>query len=962
MKRYTLFFYIYLTMNVVCYAQNKYPLAVSEYKLDNGFTIWINEDHTQPKVFGAVVVNAGSKDCPNTGIAHYFEHIMFKGTEKIGTTDYNAEKVYLDSIQQKYDELAGEKDEVKRKAIQKEINQLTINSAAYVIPNEFNRLITLYGGTDLNAFTSYDMTVYHNVFSPQYLRQWAELNSERLLNPVFRMFQSELETVYEEKNMRSDALGAKALEKGMERYFMPHPYAYPIIGSTEYLKNPRLSEMEKFFKDYYVAGNMCLILSGDIHSQEVMPVLEKAFGRIRPGYAPRFSAATPPSFHGQERFNVKIPIPIVKLSAEAWRGVPANDPDELPLQIACKLLSNDNQTGYIDKLMSDSKIMAGGVENGGMDHAGFLAAYVVPKILLQSNSKACKLINAQIERIKKGDFSEETFNDIKLGIKRNYELQLEDVSQRTFAMFSLFTQGRSWNDYLENLKRIDGLNKQDIIAIANKYFTDDYLFLKKKTGKYPKDRLQKPGFAPIIPKNAEAQSAYAQQLSQMPVNEMAPRYLDFEKDAHTYQLTPYVNLYCSPNPVNDIFTIKLNFGKGILESNMAEPVSNYLNLLGTDSLSFEQFKEKLQQLGSTMAFSANNNAFILEVKGFDENLEPTLKNVGEFMKGVKGDKKKLKQVVDAQKITNKALIKDPQQVAGALTEKVIFGNSSHHLRQLSIAEMKKLKSDTLLEEFRRLTSVACDIHYCGNLDNNKVVEIVKSNFNLNGVNTASNAPYYRPNKAVEKNAVYFINEPNASQSIVVAYIPGEINSDDKSRNTSALFNNYFGSGMSSILFQEIREFRSLAYGVSGNYKLSPNKDRDKQGLLYIALSTQEDKTTDAIKLVDSLLHDMPLRPDKIKVCRQDLINSANNDFPTFREISPKIAELRQKGETVDPNIQLIKALPDINMEDIKSFYEKNIQNKPIAYIVVGNSKKIDIEKLKQFGEFKPMKIKDIIHK
>ena len=290
------------------------------------------------------------------------------------------------------------------------------------------------------------------------------------------------------------------------------------------------------------------------------------------------------------------------------------------------------------------------------------------------------------------------------------------------------------------------------------------------------------------------------------------------------------------------------------------------------------------------------------------------------MKGVKGDKKKLKQVVDAQKINNKALIKDPQQVARALTEKVIFGDHSQQLRQLSIAEMKKLKSDTLLEEFRRLTSVACDIHYCGNLDNNKVVEIVKSNFNLNGVNTASNTPYYRPNKAVEKNAVYFINEPNASQSVVVAYVPGEINSDDKSRNTSALFNNYFGSGMSSILFQEIREFRSLAYGVSGNYKLSPNKDRDKQGLLYIALSTQEDKTTDAIKLVDSLLHNMPLRPDKIKVCRQDLINSANNDFPTFREISPKIAELRQKGEMVDPNIQLIKSLPDINMYSSTSYF------------------------------------------
>ena len=222
-------------------AEDLNALKVKEYRLENGLTVWLNEDHSQPKVFGAVVVKAGAKDCPDTGIAHYFEHMMFKGTDRIGTLDYESEKVLLGSIAMKYDELA------------------------------INRLINRFGGSGLNAATSYDATIYFNTFSPQYMVQWAEINSERLINPVFRLFQSELETVYEEKNMYGDFIGGQVMDTLMARYFGPHPYAYPIIGSTKNLKNPRLTEMHKFFEDYYVASNMALILSGDFDAQQVMP-------------------------------------------------------------------------------------------------------------------------------------------------------------------------------------------------------------------------------------------------------------------------------------------------------------------------------------------------------------------------------------------------------------------------------------------------------------------------------------------------------------------------------------------------------------------------------------------------------------------------------------------------------------------------------------------------------------------
>jgi Predicted Zn-dependent peptidases len=960
MKRILFLFFVLFSISYVCFGQAKYPLAVSEHKLKNGFTVWINEDHTQSKVYGAVVVNAGAKDCPDTGIAHYFEHIMFKGTDKIGTLDFEAEKIYLDSIKLKYDELAAEKDNAKRKEIQSQINQLSIKSADYVIPNEFSNLITLYGGSGLNAFTSYDMTAYFNVFSPQYINQWLEINSERLLNPVFRLFQSELETVYEEKNMYSDALGYMALEKGIERYFTPHPYAYPIVGSTENLKNPRLSDMEKFFNDYYVAGNMCLVLSGDIKAEDVLPALEKTFGRVREGNAPKFEAAAPPAFNGIEKFSAKFPVPIIKLSVAAWRGVPENHPDELPLQVISTLLNNDNETGYLDKLMSDGKIMAGGVLSGGMNEAGFLGALVMPKIPFQSNAKGLALVMEQIDRIKKGDFEEETLNDIKLELKRNFELQLEDIESRSLTMISLFTQGKSWNDYLKYTERLDKLTKQNLVDIANKYFTDNYLLAEKKNGNYPKDRLQKPGFEPIIPKNTDVKSAYAEKLEQMPVLKNEPRFLDFDKDVKTTELTPKVNLYCSANPINDIFSLSFNFGKGKLESRLADFTSSYINMLGTDSLSFEQFKSKLQKLGSTMNFSAGNNNFSISIQGFDKNLDKTLELVGDFMKTVKGDSKKLKQVIDAEKVGYQTITKSSQTMASVLAEKVMYGNNSQYLQQLSISEMKKIKSDDLINEFRKLTSVECDIHYCGNLALENVRNAIKNNFDLSKITENSNAPFYRKILPVSENKIYFINDATATQSVIIAYIPGEVNDKDEQRHTSTLFNRYFGSGMSSIMFQEIREFRSLAYRANAYYDLTPNKHRDKQGLFYALLTTQSDKTNEAINLLDSLLHNMPEKPQRIETVKQNVINSTSNDYPSFREINGKIADLKQNNHKHDPNIDLINSLNEINFDNIVSFYKTNVQNKAISYIVVGNAKNINMDDLKRLGKIEKVKTKDII--
>ena len=930
-------------------AEDLNALKVKEYRLENGLTVWLNEDHSQPKVFGAVVVKAGAKDCPDTGIAHYFEHMMFKGTDRIGTLDYESEKVLLDSIAMKYDELAMTEDTAARARLQKEINELSIRSSEYVIPNEFNRLINRFGGSGLNAATSYDATIYFNTFSPQYMVQWAEINSERLINPVFRLFQSELETVYEEKNMYGDFIGGQVMDTLMARYFGPHPYAYPIIGSTKNLKNPRLTEMHKFFEDYYVASNMALILSGDFDAQQVMPILEKAFSRIRSGNAPKQEKVMLPPFNGRETMKVKFPIPFIKAMGLGFRGVSANHEDQVALNIAVNLLNNANGTGYLDKLMVEHKLMGALAINESMNEAGILAVAIMPKLLIQSYSSAEKMVWDEINRVKNGDFSDEMFNSLKLEQKRQYASSLENIDSRATIMMNLFSQGKSWNDYLNEVARIESITKEDVVRVAQKYFSNNYLCVTKSTGKYPKDNLPKPAFSPVVPRNADASSSYAKQLEKIPEQQVAPRIIDFEKDVKTSKLTPLVTLYTTPNPLNDIFTLNISYGIGALEQPELMQLTNYLQLLGTESLSFEQFRSRLQSIGSTLAFDVTPDAFVMKVTGFDNHIDETMKLVGDFIRHAKADDKKLRQIVDDAKVSEKAFFKSGDNVASALLEQVKYGDQSRYLRKLSLSQIKKLKGKDMLAIYDKVRSVQCDLHYCGTLPVEKVIGTIRQHLPLERTTVASNSPYYRELKQYDRPTVFFIDMPDMAQSIVYGYVKGDPVDDKASRHASRLFSVYFGGDMSSLMFQEIREFRSFAYRTSGRYQLPNHAHKGTAGSFTAMLSTQSDKTLDALGVLDSLIREMPLKPERVEAVKQTLVNRINNDYPPFRNLSEKVASARMEGFDRDPAEEFLRDIATMDMQDISRFYREQISGRPVVYVIAGNRKHIDMKKLAEYG-------------
>lgn len=933
-------------------------LKIKTFTLDNGMTVWINEDPNQVAVYGAVVVKAGAVDCPGTGIAHYFEHMMFKGTDKIGTIDYAAEKPYLDSISVMYDKLAETSDADEKKAIQMEINRLSIKASDYVIPNEFNNLISEMGGSGLNAFTSYDETVFHNKFLPAYFEQWAELNSERIMNPVFRLFQSELETVYEEKNMGDDELANDFRNVLLKNMYKGTGYTEEIVGTTESLKNPRLGQMREFFEKYYVASNMGLILTGNINESEVRPIIEKTFGRIRKGDPIERTLNVPEPIKGITSVTAKINMPIVRLGAVGFRGPSKTDPDYAAVSFLTSLLNNDAGTGLLDKLMVDHKLMvAMAMPDLSFRDAGSIMVLYMPKLLFQSEKKATSLILGAFDRIKKGDFSDEFFESCKLSYKKMLIAEVEQLDERMQNMAFAFSDGLDWNEIISRPDRIGEMTKDDIIALANKYFGEDYILIRKEKGLAQKEKLQKPDYEKVVPKNRDVSSAYAQWLRKSAEGKkIMPKAVDYENDAQKVQISPLVKLYTVANPYNNVFDLTISFRIGTNEKPALGRAASYVNLLGTDKESFDELHSRLQTMGSAVAFTVSENSFNMSVTGFDENLDETLAIAADILKNVKGDKKKLNEMKLEEKSAVLMNRSDMDALDDALYSKVLYGDKSEY-----VVDKGEFSDANLLGLFKDVQKVQCDVLYSGTLDAEAVSASLKFHFDVDSVTVPSSAPVDLSLQKQDGTCVFFVNKKGASQSQVREIFISDPADNQKDRYATNLYARYLGGGMSSLLFQEIREFRSMAYSTFASVRKPSFKNRaDIPVFLLSYVGTQSDKTIDAMTIMDSLITQTPFVESKLETIKNEMINTTCNEYPDFRSMAYTISSDLNNGYTEDPVKDFIEVVGNADTASVKATWEKYFSGRKPVWCIVGNAKKVDMEGLKQFGPVTELKASDII--
>ena len=933
-------------------------LQVKEFKLSNGMTVWLNEDHSQPKVFGAVVVKAGAKDCPNTGIAHYFEHIMFKGTDKMGTIDYQAEKPWLDSISVQYDLLSQTKDEAERTKIQMHINKLSLKAADYMIPNEFNRLISKYGGSNLNAGTGHDLTYYHNSFLPQFIEQWCWLNSERLMTPVFRGFQGELENVYEEKNRSSDMMG-NAQEKIFSTVFKTQPYAYPIIGSTESLKNPRLSDMAAFFKKYYVAPNMGLILCGDITPDSTLTaLLENTFGRVQTGPVPERTKSTMPDIQEGESCEIKLPIPLIGIEAMVFKGTTDFEPDADALDLANKLLSN-GKAGLLDSLSNEHKVMMAAAMSLALADAGGTAIIVIPKLLGKMKTAEERVLE-QVRKVMNGNFSTQQMEALKLEMVMEAQQALETIDKRSQLLVDAFSKGHSWQDVLDKIEHIKQITKEDVVAAAKKYYDANHITMTKKYGTPDKETIKQPGYQPIAPKNMDAKSAFAKQLEQIPVKETTIKTVDFAHDVKRQQLSDHATLYYKENPINDIFTFTLRYQDGTLHTPKLAVLQSYLSALGTDSLKKQQLEQAWQRIGTTMEVAQGDEQFSFNLTGPDHQLKPALGLLAHFLRSAKGDNDALDEAKDADKVDRKSFGKQKDDVLRPVLHKVAYGEKSQYLNQLSKKEIKALKSDELLELLRELQQYDCELFYCGRKAVEDVVLTVQQTLPLTQC-SRKKADTFRPLQQYSEPTVFFYDVPKSRQNYVVSFDGIGAIPKVEDRTKLKLWEEYFGGSMSSVLFQNVREFRSLAYSTSGTSIKTSLAQHAQEPLAYFtATGTQADKTMEAIATIDSLLRQMPMKEENLESARQSVLSDIQNDYPTFRDMCKYVANQQGKGYTSDPNAETARLLPAVSVEDVMQFYQQHVaKNENRVWIIIGDKKLTDMKALARYGRIVELKKEDV---
>ncbi|SDB88850.1 M16 family metallopeptidase [Williamwhitmania taraxaci] len=934
------------------------PLKVTTHKLSNGLTVFLNEDHTSSKVFGAVVVKAGGVNDPKdaTGIAHYFEHMMFKGTDKIGTTNWEKEKVYLDSISSCYDQLGATTDEAKRYEIQRHINKLSLAASDYAIPNEVDKLLKKIGGKGINAYTSFEQTVYHNSFPANQLDKWLDIYAERFRNPVFRLFQSELETVYEEKNMSMDNPLGKFMETLMQKSFPGHPMGeQTILGKIEHLKNPSLNKMRKFYETYYVANNMALVLSGDFDTKEALAFIEQKFS----GWPNRELPAKPTyaiaPFVGRELVSVKETP--VKVGLLGFRTVSQNNPDQLALELCNDLLSNRASTGLLDKLRMDNKVMMAMAQNMSVSDVGIQQFIIVPKLVGQSLETAEGLVLAEVNKLKSGDFDEALIESAKTNHVKNFDQSLEEVDSRGNYIVNAFVTGKTWEEYLQENEDFGKLTKEDVMRVANKYFGDNYLALFSKMGFPKKEKLAKPPYDAVVPKNTEAKSDFAQMLDSKPETIATPRFIEFGKDVQLADLSSNNHFYYTENPINKVFNLTLKYGVGSYKYPVLNQAAQYMDLIGTETKDFQTYKNELQKLGASVSFSTTNGYLSVDIDGFDDKLPQTLALVNELLTKPKADPKQMEKFIEEAKMNFKMESKDPSTLAEALREYGMYGDNSSYLKRLSLKEIKKLTGDSLISAFKVAQRYEAEIHYSGTVPFEQIQETIKKNIALAVNPIKSESPVSLVLKPYAENTILLLNDKKAIQSKVYIIRDGKVNNDQE-RIMAAAFNNYFGGDMSSLVFQEIREFRSLAYTAYANYR-NPFYKGEKSYLTGF-VSTQSDKTIDAMNAMFTLLDTMPSRVERLPEIKASLVQSINTGNPSFRDKSTNVENWRKQGYSDDPRKVSLEVFKNLQFSDIENFYINNVKGRPSLITINGDGKRIDMKKLQRFGKIVEVKKNQII--
>ena len=927
------------------------------YTLDNGLKVYLSVNKERPRIQTYIAVRTGSKNDPaeTTGLAHYLEHLMFKGTTQFGTNNPEAEAPLLADIEQRYEAYRKLTDPEARKQAYHEIDSVSQLAAQYFIPNEYDKLMAAIGAEGTNAFTSNDVTCYTEDIPSNEIENWAKIQSDRFQHMVIRGFHTELEAVYEEYNIYLTADGDKVWKALGEKLTPTHPYGtQTTIGTQEHLKNPSITNIKNYFKKWYVPNNVAICMAGDFDMDKTIAIIDQYFGGWKPA-----ADVSQPVFPEQKPLTAPVDTAVIGQQAEqvwvGWLAKKAADLQTDTLDVISDMLNN-GKAGIFDLNLNQTMQVqtAGAGIQTQQDYSAFILMGM-PKPE-QSLEEVRALMLAEIENLKKGNFSDDLLPSVINNMKLNYQRSLENNRWRVSQHMGAFINGKSWEQQIGKIDRVSKMTKQQIVDFANRFFTDGYATIYKKMGvDSTQKKIDKPAITPI-PANRDMVSQFVKDIQNSQVEPILPEFVDFSKDLTVGKTTKGLPLLYKQNTDDDLFTLVFRYEFGHEDDNRYDIATDYLDYVGTDKLSATEVKQQFYKLACNYSVNVNADNLNISLSGLNENMPAALSLLENLLHHAKADKASYGQYVDLTLKNRDDRKKDQRTCFDYLYNYAVYG--PHNLRRDDMTEQQLRDADPqqLLDLLSQLSGLEHTVLYYGPLSEAGLSALLATEHatpaQLKSV--PEGQPYTRQQTPV--NEVWIA--PYDAKNIYMRMYHNEGREYRVAETaTVGLFNEYFGSGMNGIVFQEMREARGLAYNASARYQ-RPEKLGEKE-MFFTHIITQNDKMMDCINHFNEILNELPASEAAFRIAKEGVLKQMASSRARKTGVINRYITMKRMGFDRDMYADVYRDMQPLTLDDIVRFEKANMAHKPFRYIILGDEKELDMEALGKIGPIRRLTTEEI---
>ncbi|MCG8328627.1 MAG: insulinase family protein [Chitinophagales bacterium] len=934
------------------------PLKVQQYTLSNGLKLFLSVNENEPRIFTNIVVRAGSKQDPSdtTGLAHYMEHMLFKGTSKIGALDWEQEAELLEQIAALYEKHRQTDDESEREHIYKKIDHLSFEAAKLVAPNEYDKLVSSIGGKDTNAYTWVEQTVYVNDIPSNELERWMHLESERFRMMALRLFHTELETVYEEFNIGQDQDFRKVNKAIRKVLFSNHPYGtQTTIGAAKHLKNPSHRKIQEYFQTYYVPNNMGIILSGNFEPKQAVALAEQYFGTYKAKLFPPFSAEPQPAL--TEPVHVDVYGQQAAFVDVAWR-LGGADTEDAMLAVLIKQMLYNQQAGLLDiNLNQQQKVLSSQVWLWTYEDYTVLGLYSKPREG-QTMEEARALLLEEVQKLREGTFDdwliEAAIKDLKLADVKSSESNQSRVNLMTQA----FIKGISWERMLNRFENWKKLKKEDIVNFARQHLkADNYVSVFKYQGEDTDViKVDKPPITPVELKR-DAVSAFAKSFLQIPVQNLVPKFADFPSKIHRAEIQkglPFDYVY---NPDNELFRLDYIFEMGRIHDRWLPIAIRYLPYLGTSKYSAAELQRAFFRLGVSFDLHTDDRRSYLTISGLDESMPEALLLMEHLLADLQADEEPLGRII-SDILTRRQHVKQDRSfiLKRAMANYARYGAQSPYQYRLEANVLQQASSELLIDKISNLSGFEHTIHYYGQRTQKEVQSLLEKHHRRPAHLKPIPAAASFTQLPTEKDEVLLVDFPMV-QSDVMLISRGTPQFSLKEHLMSELYNEYFGYGLSSIVFQEIRESKALAYSTFAYYS-SPSLQHQAH-YLQAYLGTQPDKLSDAIPALNNIIQNMPLAPGQLEHARQSILRRIESEYIPDSRLYWESRAIHRLGFEHDLRADLYQHMDSTNAQQLIDFHAEHVKGRHFKYLLLGRKKDMDQSLLNKIGEVRELSLEEV---